>query len=302
MNDMLTLCAALLGLAAQSPPVNVLARVAEEAETLAQNAPKSLTQETLEQRAVVREAPKIRIGKAATQPPKEQLKIRTIVSEYSVAPLKGSDSADLLEFREVVSVDGKRVRTAESARHALSLGIRNPDERVRRRMLEDFARYGLEGAATDYAMILLAFTSRGQRLLVVALAGQEHIGADDALVFQWHQTPAAQGELLFTGPQASRVPLQGKLWVRDSDGRPLRVSVWAEQSLAGRAIRDEATVDYVMSPHGFVAPASVHHRHLIDGKMVSENVYTYESFKLFEAESELKFSPDGDNPPSPPPQ
>jgi hypothetical protein len=300
MKEMLVLWAALWSAAGQAPPADLMARVAEEAEILEQNAPQFLTQETLEQRALVRDTPKVRIGKAAGAPPKEAWKERTVVSEYTVAPLKGSSSRDLLEFREVVSVDGRSVRSVASARHALSLGIKNPDDRVRRRMLEDFARYGLEGVATDYAMILLAFTSRGQGSLVIQPAGTDRIGADQAALFGWRQSAASQGELLFAGPQASRLPLAGKLWVRMSDGRPLRVWVWAAQQSAGHVIRDEATVDYVVSPHGFMAPASVHHQHLVDGDVRGEDLYRYEPFKLFGAESELKFSPEEAPPPTGP--
>src|SRR5215471_5713396 len=122
----------------------LLSRAAEEAEILRQNAPKALTQETLEQRALMppnRFRPAI--GKAAAEPPKPRLMVRQIVSEYSVGTLKESDSNNLLEFRQVISVDGKKVQSVEKARHALSLGIASADDRVRKRMLEDFARNGL---------------------------------------------------------------------------------------------------------------------------------------------------------------
>src|SRR5471030_2371116 len=79
-----------LMLAVQEPPSplalpQLLSRVAEEAEVFQQNAPKSLTLETLEQRALMppsRFQP--RIGKAAMEVPKPRLQVREIVSEYSV--------------------------------------------------------------------------------------------------------------------------------------------------------------------------------------------------------------------------
>ena len=78
----------------------ILSRVAEEAEVLQQNAPKALTQETLEQRTMVLPPRSlIRVGKAATVAPKPRLLVREIVSEYSVGTLKESDSPDLVEFR-----------------------------------------------------------------------------------------------------------------------------------------------------------------------------------------------------------
>jgi len=168
MRFMLPLCvgiAALVVCAApdQSPVssalADILSRVAEEAEVFYQNAPKALTRETLEQRALMPTSHfRPRIGKAATETPKPRLQTREIVSEYSVGALRESESGALVEFRQVVSVDGRRVQSAESASHALSLGIHSPDDRLRKRMIEEFARHGLVDIATDYGTILLAFT------------------------------------------------------------------------------------------------------------------------------------------------
>ena len=300
--------AALLSmlLAAQAPvqpPTlpEILARVAEEAEVLEQNAPKALTQETLEQRALI-PPPRFlpRVGKAATVTPKPRLLVREIVSEYSVGTLKESDSPDLVEFRQVVSVDGRRVQSAEHARHALSLGIQSPDDRVRKRMLEDFAKHGLVDVATDYGLILLAFTKRGLENMQLKPAGETRVGAEDALIFSWRQTSTAGGELEFLGNRAARRPLQGMLFVRKSDGLPLRVQAWAEHPDAKRTIRDEAAVDYALSTHGFLMPASVVHRHLVDGQLKTENLYRYEPFKLFSADAEIKFTEVPETPPPPP--
>jgi hypothetical protein len=294
----------LLATQAPAPPPTlpeILARVAEEAEVLGQNAPKALTQETLEQRAQV-PAPRsvLRVGKAATVTPKPRLLVREIVSEYSVGTLKESDSPDLVEFRQVVSVDGRRVQSAEHARHALSLGIHSPDDRVRKRMLEDFAKHGLVDVATDYGLILLAFTKRGLENMQVKPAGEARVGAEDALVFSWQQTSTTGGELEFFGNQSVRSPLQGILYVRKSDGLPLRVQAWAEHPDAKRMIRDEAAVDYTLSAHGFLMPVSVAHRHLVDGQLKTENLYRYEPFKLFSADAEIKFTEVPETPPPPP--
>jgi hypothetical protein len=279
----------------------ILARVAEEAEVLAQNVPKALTQETLEQRAIT-PPPRFlpRVGKAATVTPRPQLAVREIVSEYSVGTLKESDSRNLLEFRQVVSVDGRPVQSAEHARHALSLGIQSPDDRVRKRMLEDFARYGLVDVATDYGLILLDFTKRGLENMQLKLAGETRVGAERALVFSWRQTSTAGGELEFYGNQAVRRPLQGLLFVRKSDGLPLRVQAWAEHQDAKHTVRDEASVDYALSSHGFLMPASVVHRHRVDGQLRIENLYRYEPFKLFSADAEINFTEVPETPPPPP--
>jgi hypothetical protein len=283
---------------------------------LQQNAPKSLTQEVLEQRALMpatRFRP--RIGKKATTmaAPPPRLVVRQIVSEYSVGTLKESTVQNLTELRQVISVDGRKVQSAASARHALSLGVTSADDRIRKRMLEDFAKHGLVDIATDYGIFLLAFTKRGLENMKVTLGGEEQVGADAAWVLNWQQTSPDAGLLQFVGNQASRVALRGRLLVRKSDGLPLRIQSWTEhsedatqillQSWSGhpptQTVRDEATVDYIQSAHGFLTPASVVHRHLVDGHVMTENLYRYEPFKMFSADAEIKFTELEAPPPAP---
>ena len=298
-----------LFLAAQEPAVppglpQILSRAAEEAEVLAQNAPKALTLETLEQRALMPPSRfRPRIGRPTTDVPKPRLQSREIVSEYSVGTLKESSSHDLFELRQVVTVDGRKVQSPESARHALSLGIKSPDDRVRKRMLEDFAKNGLVDIATDYGLILLAFAKRGQENMDFRIAGDEQVGADPAIAVAFRQKSADSGVLVFTGNQAARRTLQGRLIARKSDGLPLRIETWTERAANGHVSREEATVDYVQSAHGFLTPASVVHRHVIDGSLITENLYRYEPFKMFAADAEIKFtelpeSPPGVTPPA----
>ena len=281
------------------PPrlADLLSRVAEEAEILRQNAPKALTQETLEQRALMpptRFRP--RVGKAAAAPPKPRLMVREIVSEYSVGTLQDSASNNLTEFRQVISVDGRKVQSEERARHFLSIGIKSPDDRVRKRMLEDFAKHGLVDLATDYGILLLAFSKRLQEGLDTALAGEGQVGADAVWVVRWKQRDSAAAMLEFRGSVATRRTMQGTLMVRKSDGLPLRIQAWSEHD----RIRDDATVDYVQSAHGFLTPVSVLFHHVVDGQLITENHYRYEPFKMFSADAEIKFTELTDMPPAPP--
>jgi hypothetical protein len=181
-------------------------------------------------------------------------------------------------------------------------------------MLEDFAAHGLVDIATDYGIILLAFNKRGLENMKVVLAGEEQIGADAAWVLNWQQTSPDGGMLEFLGNQSSRLPLQGRLLVRKSDGLPLRIQSWSEhpqdatsillQTWSGHPqasvrVRDEATVDYIQSAHGFLTPASVVHRHIVEGQVITENFYRYEPFKMFSADAEIKFT-ELETPPPPP--
>jgi hypothetical protein len=284
-------------LAAPSPqestvPAQIVSRIAEEAAVFQQNMPKALTQEHLEQRTLLPPSRfRPRVGQAAVIAPKPRLQVREVVSEYTVGTLNESASHDLVEFRQVISIDGRPVQTVDAARHALSLGIQSQDDRLRKRMLEEFARHGLVDVATDYGLILLAFTRRGMENMVLAIEGEAQIGVDPVLVLGWRQTSGAGGELEFHGRQATRRPLQGSLWVRKSDGLPLRIQAGVEYADRDRrVIRDQATVDYTPSSHGFLTPASVLHQHLIDRQLVTENLYRYEPFKLFGADTEVKFT------------
>jgi hypothetical protein len=284
------------GLEAAGP---LLARVAEEADAMAQNIAKTLAIETLEQRSALPPARfRPRAGAAALVPAVHST-VRQVVSEYSVGTLQETDSRDLHEFRQVISVDGQPVQSEESARRALSLGMQSPSDRVRKRMLEQFAKHGLVDIAVDYGLILLEFTRRGWENLQFGPSEEAPLGTYTALVLSWKQLSTAGGELEFHGRRAVRQSLQGRLWMRKSDGLPLRVEAWAVLQDGSRSIRDQATVEYVMSPHGFLTPASVLHRHSVDGQVMTENLYRYAPFRMFSAEADIKFTETPEPPPAP---
>jgi hypothetical protein len=280
------LSAALL---AQTSHPSIPSRVSEEAEVLQQNAARLLTQETLVQRSLL---PPLRFhpraGSDAERTVGPRFRIREVISEFTFATLH--DSPNLVEFRQVLSIDGQTQQSANTALHTLTNTIRQTDDRSRKRMLEQFARTGLVDIATDYALILLVFTSRSQKLLDFSPSLPGYIGADPAISLTWKQKSAQGGVVEFHGSQSSHRALQGTLWLRASDGLPLRVSAWIEYTdAATRLIRDEATVDYLMSEHGFLTPASVVHHHLVNGAVMTENLYRYQPFKFFSTSSTVTF-------------
>ena len=90
-----------------------------------QNAPKILTQEALEQRATLPPSRFRPRNQSAAAGADSRLRIREIVSEYSFGALSETATHNLLEFRQVISVDGRAVQTPENARRALSVGIQS---------------------------------------------------------------------------------------------------------------------------------------------------------------------------------
>ena len=266
-----------------------LDRLCEEAEVFRHAAPKLIGRETLRQRALQpRPRFRPRIGKEATEPPKPEYRTREIVSEYTFGTLRESPGV-LHEFRQVVSVDGRQLRTAEQARRKLVSGMRSADDHLKRRLLEQFERYGLRGAAADFGPLILLFTRRRLAGYSFQQSGRGRVGAEAAVVISFRETPGAESLTIFEGSRAVRVPVEGHLWLRENDGLPLRIALESRRQQDGATVLDQATVDYVMSPHGVLVPASVVRRRLIGDLLVVEDVFQYSSFRMFAADAEIKF-------------
>src|SRR5437868_5223538 len=88
----------LVGAAYTQPSLpDILSRIAEEAEVLQQNAIKTVTTETLEQRALLPPSRfRPRAGNVAAPAPTMRIAMREVTSEYSVGSLREADSKNLL--------------------------------------------------------------------------------------------------------------------------------------------------------------------------------------------------------------
>jgi hypothetical protein len=289
----LTLLWVVSSATAQTLPA-ILARVSEEAEVFRRAAPQIISQETLIQRGLKppgRFHP--RVGAAASKAPAATLQTREIVSEYSFGTLR-SDPDSIHEFRQVTAVDGQSVNSAEAARHSLVLGLQSKDDRARKRMLERFQKYGLTTAVVDFGPLLLLFTKRQIGNYHFGMAGQDRIGADQVQIVSYRQVSGPDRMLIFQGRQAIHQPIEGKIYARVPDGVPLRVTITARREDRKGMFRDEATVDYVMNAHGFLAPAAVTHRGYAGEALMVEDQFRYAVFKKFGADAAIKFntSPD----------
>ncbi|MFN7997226.1 MAG: hypothetical protein U0Q18_26660 [Bryobacteraceae bacterium] len=273
---------------AQTIP-EILSRVSEEAEVFRHNAKQMLSEETLTQRAV-KAQPRFhpRIGAAAMKPPVQQWQTREIRSEYSFGALKDAPES-LHEFREITAVDGREVSTVQRARHSLSLGISSADDHARKRMLENFQKQGLATAVVDFGPLLLLFTKRQIDNYHFEAAGSERIGADQVQVIVYRQTAGPNRMLIFQGRQALKEPIQGKIYARVPDGLPLRITMTERREQSRHTYKDEATVDYVMNSHGFLAPAAVTHRGFFDDELVVEDNFRYTPFRKFGADAAIQF-------------
>jgi hypothetical protein len=253
-------------------------------------APKVIARETLTQRA--RKPPRrrfpIRIGNPEPEPPPPEYQNREIVSEYGFASLQSAPGA-LHEFRQVITVDRRQVASETKARESLTAGLRSAGDRRRKRMLEQFEKHGLVGAASDFGQLILLFTRRRIGSYDFRLAGAQRLGDDPVWVVAFLEKKG-QGSLLIVERQkAIYQPVEGEIWVRRQDLLPVRVTLRTARSTALTTLRDEATVDYVRSPHGLIVPASVEHRQFAGDTLTVENLFRYSPFRMFAAEAEIKF-------------
>lgn len=288
MRKLAILCLLASAATGQSLP-EILSRVGEEAEVFRRVAPELLSEETLTQRAV-QSPPRFRprVGAAALKPREPKWQTREIVSEYTFGSLREAPGS-LHEFRQVTSVDGRAISSPASARHSLALGLSSPDDHARKRMLEDFQKYGLTTAVVDFGPLLLLFTRRQTAHYHFELAGDDRIGADQVKIVSYTQISGPDRMLVFQGRRAIHQPIQGRIYARVPDGVPLRITMVAHRQDGKKTFRDEATVDYTMNARGFLAPAAVTHRGYAGEELMVEDAFRYAPFRKFGADAAIKF-------------
>ena len=270
------------------------ARLAEEADAFRRLAPLVVGQEKLHQKA--QKPPSRfhpRIGNAAKAPPPVVWQERQIVSQYGFTAIKGEENS-LHELRQVTEVDGRKIADDKKAQDVLAKAAAG-DDAQKKRLLKEFEKYGLIGAVTDFGQLILLFGPRDIERYAFTLKGPGQVAAAPALVFAYRQISGPEELTLFEanhGDQASRMQVQGEVWVQASDLLPLRITLSAKRG----DLDEEAGVDYEMSRFGALLPASTTHRELRGGKLVAENTFLYTDFLKFGASSEIKFQP------LPPPQ
>jgi hypothetical protein len=249
----------------------LLSRVADQAEAFRKVAPTMLADETLTQRTR-------RAGAAADYETHE------VVSVYAFGGLPEAPTV-IHEIRKVVSVDSKQVTSRSKAREAMTLGLHSADDKLKKKLLEDFEKHGLRGAVTDFGQVILLFSARHQKDYQFEQTGDQVVGVDRALVLKYKQTGGAGGVMVFRGNGAEKQALQGELIVRESDGMPLRVTMTSTLASKDGDTKDTLEVNYIDSGFGCVVPASVQHREYFKTDVLSENAFRYGPFRKIGDES-----------------
>jgi hypothetical protein len=278
----LTLLCFALALRADERTQKLAERLAREAEAFQKIAPEVVGRETLHQRALA--APprfKMRVGDAAKQPAVATWKEREIVSQYGFALLGGQE---IHELRQVTSVDGKQVAGESQAQEALAKLVTGNDDQRKKRALQQLEKYGLQGGATDFGQILLLFSRGNLERYEFTSSGPRLLGTVATLVFRYQQLDGPQALTVFredSGARTQHLSVQGEIWVRESDGLPVRITMTATDTSTDKTLREEATVDYAMSEFGTLLPVETTQRELRSGVEVTENTFTYSDFQRF---------------------
>jgi len=271
----------------------LVARLSREADAFRKIAPDLVGRETLFQRALKpsKGGFRIRVGASARNPPQAVWQERTLLSEYSFAAFAGEGGA-LHELRRVTAVDGRAVQDAKKAQQELAAIVTAADDKRKKELLEQFEKYGLVGAVTDFGQLLLLFNSNDVLHYEFTYRRVANQGNARLLVFGYQQIDGPEGLTVIDAgrrknPQTVRIA--GEVWVRETNFIPVRITVVTGQGEGQELIREEASVDYAMSAYGVLLPFWTEHRELRGSTVVAENKFSYADFRKFDAASELKF-------------
>ena len=199
-----------------------------------------------------------------------------VVSSYGFA--KMGESGSIHELRKVITIDGKTLRDAGEARHAMTMGVIAEDDRTKRELLENFEREQLEGAVADFGQLILLFAARSQRDYEFTYSDPAMLGDEPALVIAYRQVSGKQGLTVFDARTEDRQKVSGEIWFRTRDLLPLRITMNTERPVSKKdTVRMEATVDYAYGPLGLV-PASVTQKQLFNALLLVENTLHYSGF------------------------
>ncbi len=264
------------------------ARVSEEAEAFLKLAPEVLATETLHQSAV---KPPSRFHAADSNPAPPKWIEHEIVSEYGFAKF-ATESGAIHELRRVITADGRKVTESKNAQEELAKAMTASGDDSKKELLKQFEKYGLSGAVNDFGQILLLFTRRSIMQYEFTAMGTRMIGYDKALVFAYKQIDGPESLTVFDQrkhDQASKLRLEGEIRVRADDFVPLQVTLDTNRADAKTSLREQAAVTYKMSKFGALLPSSTEQQELRNGKVVSQNKFTYSDFHKFGASSDIKF-------------
>jgi len=251
--------------------------VTKQAATFWQEAPNFVGREMLTQKAVDRSKKKPHFRQQTTPPAEKTLTEQQLDSCYAFSVFTTAPEA-ILEFRRIVSINGKQTEDAAAARRALGALIASKDNAGRQALLDAFEKENHRGAAVNFGQLILLFIRSRLNQYTFTVEETTAVGNDRARIISFKQTDG--GSLKITEPgRKVRVPLQGELYVREDDDAVLRIAIKVIRADGDLVIRDEARVDYSSNGASTILPATVLYRRYLNNKMYFENTYAYSDWQ-----------------------
>ncbi len=247
-------------------------RIGFYADQFAKTAPLFTAKETLEQ---------VRLDEKKLMKPHKQGETwppiikRTIVSAYGYA----MTPTGVREVRQVLTVDGKQVKSSGSLLDALAAGVTAESDEKREQLLLDFEKHGLRGMVIDFAQIILIFSKGATERYEFNYQDTEELNGNLFFVYRFYQIDGPQAVTIFEGKEPVKKKLQGEIWLRRTDLLPVRIVLQTEHTDKSDLVRDITTVDYGTLGDTLV-PGVIQHRQFRQGTLHVEDTFRYSDQKL----------------------
>lgn len=262
-----------------------LLRLAEEAEAFGRNATRVIGTEILEH---VAELPLPRFVQREVRPT-PKFRSRSLICEYGFILFK-DDPQNLHEVRQVLQVDGKKLREPGKLKETLLGRGKGDQDKLKKALLKELERNGVKEASVDLGQMILMFQKRQLENYTFERTRTQLLGTEQASVITYDQREGDGVATVFEGKNVIRSKFHGEIFLRESDGMPLRITLEVLSHEGKVKQRYNTAVDYQLSQHGFLLPLSVQYSETAGAKVIVENRFKYSDFKIFGASSELKFT------------
>jgi hypothetical protein len=182
------------------------------------------------------------------------------------------------------------VQTPREARTVLMEGLEAPDDRAKQNLLRQFAAHtGGDTAVIDFGQLLLLFREAGLEQFEFTPVEPDAGSPEKVQGIHFRQVEGRAALTVFERKRAVRHPLEGVIWWNPEGDPPLRITLVALREQDGRAIREEASVDYLPSHDGVLMPREVIHRQMNEGRLAAEHRFEYAPFRKFSSETDIYF-------------
>lgn len=255
-----------------------LYRLSREASQFWQKAPGFIAREKIDQRiAVFKRKRRSAQATPLSSGSEPVFKTQQISSWYALGTLRASPEA-VREFRCIFEIDGRTIQREAAAKAEFARELTSTNDDSREKLLQQFEKDVLPGAAADFGQLLLLFSKSKLDKYSFKLAGESRVGADAAVVIAFEQTGGKQALRILDAGKNLAEKLHGQILVRQSDYLPLRITLNSTREHKKNQIRDEASVDYEVSG-GALLPASLLYRRFLNSDLIVESTYRYTSWE-----------------------